>query len=214
LDKRNNKHKFVECFQPDISVLDTECRDFFSFDAGMGNENFNEFLKEDAEEYRLAGNGVTYIVWNIIDEKNKDIVAFFTVSANAIPYIDRIRIEEDEAEIYEEQFDEENWGIPVLEIKMFAVDYRYQDVFYVYEEQELPIAVWCLYAIIQYATQLLHSVLGFKALFLHSVPDAEQFYLKNGFQNMKVNMQPFACVDSDMKPVWLPLKDIHMNYDE
>lgn len=218
MNEKNSNHKFIKHFNPDISVLNTECWDFFDFNAGAGNENFNDFLTKDADKYRVDGNGVTYVIWNVSEEENKensrDIVAYFTLSSNAIPYIDRIRIDENERLTSDERFDEENWGIPVLEIKMFAVDDKYQDRFYVYEEQALPIAVWCLYAIINYASELLKYVLGFKALFLHSVPEAEKFYLRNGFQDMRLNMQPFACIDSEMRPMWLPLRDIHMNYEK
>lgn len=218
LNERNSNHKYIKHFNPDISVLDTECRDYFDFNAGEGNENFNDFLMYEADKYRLDGNGVTYGVWNVLEEKDKensrDIVAYFTLSANAIPYIDRIMIDESEILMSGEKFDEENWGISVLEIKMFAVDDNYQDGFYTFEEQALPIAVWCLYAIINYANTLLSSVLGFKALFLHSVPEAEKFYLRNGFREMRVNMHPFACIDSEMRPMWLPLRDIHMNYEK
>lgn len=108
MKEKNNEHQYIKKFYPDISVLNTDCRDFlFSFDAGIGNENFNDFLQNEAD-----------------------------------------------------------------------------------------------------------SVLGFKALFLHSVPQAETFYLKNGFRDMKINMQPFASVDSDMRPMWLPLKNVHMNYEK
>ena len=219
MKEKNNNHQYIEKFYPDISVLNTDCRDFlFSFNAGTGNENFNEFLQSEAEEYRLNGNGVTYVIWNTLYNDDmqitKEIVGYFTLSSNAIPYIDRIRLDENEIVENGDEFDEENWGIPVLEIKMFAVNDKYQDVFYNYEEEELPIAAWCLFAIINYAKLLLDSVLGFKALFLHSVPQAESFYLKNGFRDMKINMQPFASVDSDMRPMWLPLKNVHMNYEK
>ena len=204
--EKNSRHQYINEFNPDITVLDTDYReDLTDFDAGIGNENFNVFLKKDVDEYRNEGNGVTYIIWNITyDEiigETKDIVAYFTLAANAIPYIDRIKYEKETSESGE--YDEENWGVPVLEIRMFAVNDKYQDV----------LAAWCLLAIVNYANYMLNFVLGFKALFLHSVPDAELFYLKNGFQDMRINMQPFANVDSDMRPMWLPLKDIHMNYE-
>ena len=219
MDKKNNIHKYVNTFNPDISVMNTECRDYlFDFHAGIGNENFNDFLKKEADEYRTNGNGVTYIIWNNTydndTEETKDIVAYFTLSANAIPYIDRIKLDEDEIAECGMKYDEQTWGIPVLEIKMFAVNNKYQDVFYMHNGQALPIAAWCLLAIINYAKLLLDTVLGFKALFLHSISEAEQFYLKNGFQDMTHNMLPFASIDSDMRPMWLPLKNIHMNYDK
>lgn len=199
--------------------MNIDCRDYlFDFHAGIGNENFNDFLKKEANEYRTNGNGVTYIIWNNTYDNEakeaKDIVAYFTLSANAIPYIDRIKLDEDEIATCGMKYDEQTWGIPVLEIKMFAVNNKYQDVFYMHRGQALPIAAWCLLAIINYAKLMLDTVLGFKALFLHSILEAEQFYLKNGFQDVTYNMLPFTSIDSDMRPMWLPLKNIHMNYEK
>ena len=125
--EKNSRHQYINEFNPDITVLDTDYReDLTDFDAGIGNENFNVFLK-------------------------KDIVAYFTLSANAIPYIDRIKYKNETNEL--EEYDEENWGVPVLEIKMFAVNDKYQDVFYTYEERELPVAAWCLLAVVNYANK-------------------------------------------------------------
>ena len=44
LNEKNSNHKYIKHFNPDISVLDKECRDLFEFNAGEGNENFNDFL--------------------------------------------------------------------------------------------------------------------------------------------------------------------------
>lgn len=215
MELKTKKREYITNFDPYISVLNPECRKFLTdFNAGAGNENFNEFLKDDADEYRLDGNGVTYVIWNKLNSVDKEVVGYFTLSANAIPYIDRIRLDENEVREMHKEFDEQNWGIPVVEIKMFAVQEKYQDLFYVLKHQELPISAWCLLAIIKYAENLLESVIGFKALFLHSVPEAESFYAQNGFQDMKMNMHPFASVDSDMRQMWMPLKKIHMNYDK
>ena len=97
---------------------------------------------------------------------------------------------------------------------MFAVDEQFQDVFYEFEGEDLPISAWVLRNIIDYANTLLDNMIGFKALFLHSLPEAEQFYYSNGFNPVEVNMQPLHCVDSDYKAMYLSLKGVHMNYDK
>ena len=61
---------------------------------------------------------------------------------------------------------------------------------------------------------LLDEVIGFKALFLHSLPEAESFYRANGFNPVEVNMQPLHSVDSEYKSMYLALKEVHMNYDK
>ena len=51
-------------------------------------------------------------------------------------------------------------------------------------------------------------------MFLHSLPNAENFYISNSFNPMEVNMQPLHSVDSDYKAMYLALKEVKMNYDE
>ena len=60
-------------------------------------------------------------------EAQRDVVGYYTLAATAIPYTDRIRLEEDEAREQRREFDEEICGISAIEIKMFAVDKKYQD---------------------------------------------------------------------------------------
>ena len=61
---------------------------------------------------------------------------------------------------------------------------------------------------------LSNSVLGFKAILLHSVPEAEEFYKTNGFHFVEVNMKPLHNLDSEYKAMYLTLRKVHMNYDE
>lgn len=217
--KSNLNRKHVESFNPDISVLSSEYRDYLrSFNAGRGFEQFNDFLAEDAFKECENGDGVTHIIWNVSQnedgEEKREIVAYYTLESNAIPYTDRIRLDEDEAITLGKEFDEEVCGISVLEIKMFAVHEKYQDMFYEFEGEDLPIAAWCIRYIVAYANYISESVLSFKALFLHAVPNSIEFYKKNDFQDISINMHPFTCPDSDFLPMWMPLKDIHMNYDK
>lgn len=110
------------------------------------------------------------------------------------------------------QFDIEICGISAIEIKMFAVNEKYQDLFFEYDGESLPVSAWVMQSIIDYAQTLMDEVVGFKALFLHSVPEAEKFYKINGFNPMEINMQPLHCVDSDYTAMYLALKEVQMNY--
>ena len=47
--------------------------------------------------------------------------------------------------------------------------------------------------IIDFAYSLLDEVIGFKALFLHSLPEAEGFYGANAFNPVEIDMQPLHC---------------------
>lgn len=224
MEKGNKeKHKHIQCLNPDVISLEQSYQDFFkeinTFNAGDEYENFNDFIKNEAIEYKSSGDGVTYIVWNVICDENKkekkrEIIAFYTLAATSIPYEDRIRLDEDEVAVLGKEFDIEVCGIPSVEIKMFAMNEKYQDVFFEYEGEDLPVSAWIIRSIIDYANSLINEVIGFKAIFLHSLPEAEQFYIKNGFHNMEINMQPLHCVDSEFKPMYLTLKNVYMNYDE
>lgn len=216
-------HKHIDSFNPDVMLAESAYQDFFSqimlFDAGNNYINFNDFIKEEAIQYAKDGNGVTHIVWNILyddvgKEISRDIVAYYTLAATAIPYEDRIRKDKKEAEETGEEFDIEICGISAVEIKMFAVNKKYQDLFYEYEGEDLPISAWVIKKIIDFAYSLMDSSLGFQALFLHSLPESEKFYLINGFNPVKINMQPLHCIDSEYKAMYLALKEVHINYDE
>lgn len=216
-------HNHIAYFNPDVMLLESAHRDFLSeiekFNAGNNYKNFNDFIIDDAIEYRDDGNGVTYIVWNVLydefsNEVKREIVSYYTLAATSIPYEDRIRRDEEEIQETGEEFDIEICGISAIEIKMFAVDEKYQDIFFEYDGEDLPISAWIMRSIIDYAYSLMDGVLGFKALFLYSLPEAENFYIANGFNPVEVNMQPLHCVDSEYKAMYLALKEVHMNYDE
>lgn len=216
----DREHTCIVYFNPDVEVYNKAHQDLlFGFNAGDGYDNFNDFVSKEAIEYANNGDGVTYLVWNIFcgedeSEIKRELVAYYTLAATSIPYIDRIRLDEDEAKILGKEFDTQTCGISALEIKMFAVNKKYQDTFYKYEGIELPISAWVMRKIIDHANSLIHTVLGFKAVFLHALPSAEKFYENNGFHPVEENMQPLHSVDSDYKAMYLALKEIHMTYED
>lgn len=219
----SNNRKYIDYFNPDVTRLGDIHQDFLSavddFDAGEHFKNFNDFISDDADGYRNDGDGVTYLVWNVFYgqddiEISRELVAYYTLAATAIPYEDRIRLDEDEAAELGAEFDIQICGISALEIKMFAVDNQYQDIFFCYEGEELPISAWIMRSIIDKANSLIDNVLGFKAVFLHAVPAAENFYLHNGFNYVEKNMHPLHTLDSNYKAMYLSLRPVHMNYDE
>ena len=69
-------------------------------------------------------------------------------------------------------------------------------------------------SIIDNVNDILNNVVGLKALFLHSLPNAEKFYEENGFKSMQINMHPFNSIDSEYKAMYLALREVHMNYDD
>lgn len=220
-ERNRNNREYLKDFNPDVSELSNcEHQDLlYKFNAGSGYENFNDFISKEACKYAEDGEGVTYVVFNnIYDEQgqlsNTEVVAYYTLAATSIPYEDRIRYDEEEEKIYGKKYDVQICGIPAVEIKMFAVDVKYQDLFYVYEDEELPVSAWIIKKIIDSTENIMLHTLGFKALFLHSVPNAEAFYEENGFHPVEVNMQPLHSIDSDYKAMYLSLREVQMNYDD
>lgn len=222
-NENRKTHNHVTYFNPDVMLLGSAHQDFIdairNFDAGEEYQNFNDFIIDEAIKYQEDGDGVTYVVWNVNydemgNELERDIVSYYTLAATAIPYEDRIRLDEEEAKEIGEEFNTEICGISALEIKMFAVTKKYQDVFFEFENEDLPVAAWIMRNIVDFAYSLLNGVVGFKALFLHSLPEAEMFYAANGFNPVEINMQPLHSIDSDYKAMYLSLKEVHMNYEK
>ena len=114
---------YIEYFNPDVVTLSNIHQDF-PFTAGVGYENFDDFVNDEAEDYASSGDGVTHLVFNVFyddigNEMSRELVLYYTLAATAIPYIDRIRLDEDEAKETGKEYDEQLCGIPALEIKMF-----------------------------------------------------------------------------------------------
>lgn len=158
-------------------------------------------------------DGVTYIVYNYIDSEKKEIVAFYTLSVSAIPYTDRWFIPEEERENPEIQYDEVECGISAIVINMFAVSEDYQDLFYIYNDIEKPIAAWILDNLIETIRELTNTVFSAKAILLHAVPEAESFYLQCGFDYVLPNMHTFYTMDSEFQAMYLPLVELKIHYD-
>ena len=205
--------KQIDVFKPKIERLDPVQDEFIpNFDAGDENFSFNCFIKDEAKQCSKLGQGATYVVLNetlnINGVINKEIISYYTLTSTAIPYEDKIKLDPEESGGCGEEYDIQVCGVPAVEMKMFAVSKNYQDVFYEYEGENLPIAAWILRRIVNYANSMITSIVGFQALFLHSVPEAENFYLKNGFRLIEENMKPLYCVDYDFKPMYLALREI------
>lgn len=89
-----------------------------------------------------------------------------------------------------------------------------EDDFYEFDGTDLPISAWIMRLIVLMLDNLIKTVLGFKVVYLHSLPEDINFYKRNGFEKVKVNMQPLYSVDDDYTPMFMPLRPFIMNYDE
>lgn len=215
-DNLTKTRKYIQTFNPVVVQANVQHQDYlYAFNAGDDYKNFNEFIYKEWEEYLENKDGVTFLVFDKSETTSKkEIVAFYTLCAGAIPYTDRWRIPEEELDESGEEFDEQECGIPSIEIKMFAVTEKYQDCFFVIDGEERPIAAWILHDIICTIESLTASTIAAKAIFLHAIPTAENFYLQNGFNYAHPSMHAFHDVDSEYAPMFLALTKLHIHYDE
>ena len=208
MESRNRR--FIDEFKPEIEGLNSATSAELSlFDAGKGFESFNDYIrinpetnKSEAMEDAENGKGTTHIIWNYKNDGSREIVAYFTLSVNVVPYDDGIE---------EENFELSNFpSISVMEINMFAVSSSYQDVFYNEYDMSLPISAWCIQFIIAYANMICEKHISFQGLFLHAVPTAEAFYKTNGFSPLPAYTKPLYSLDQNLTAMWLILKEIHL----
>lgn len=213
--KRINGHRYLDDFHPEKVLYSEEYKEYIEqFDAGSDNLSFNEFLYREAGDYSNNGDGTTYLVFNHLSNADKELVAYFTLCSSAIPYTDRWKLPAYESEEIGIEYDEKICGIPAIEIKMFAVSEKYQDVFFRYENEEKPIAAWILSDIIHMILCMKETLIGIKAVYLRSVPSAEEFYQRCGFDYILKPMNPFYCIDDEFKAMFIPFVKIDIHYDE
>lgn len=67
--------------------------------------------------------------------------------------------------------------------------------------------------IVNHVEATISDVMGIKAIFLHAVPEAEDFYKKNSFTALLENMNPLECIDSEFTPMYMSLRDVIINYE-
>ena len=97
---------------------------------------------------------------------------------------------------------------------MFAVSEKYQDVFCKENSTELPVAAKCLQLVIGYINNLSYNNISIQAIYLHSIPTAEKFYLNNGFLYIPSSATPLFSVDKGNKEMWLPIRKVLLENDD
>lgn len=201
---------YLNTFNPKIEGLNSANSSELSlFNAGKGFEVFNKYIQlnpdtriSEAMEDAECGKGTTHLIWNYKDDGSRDIVAYFTLSVNVVPYDDGIE---------DDYFELSNFpSISVVEIKMFAVSSTYQDIFFSHDNDSIPISAWCIRFIIAYTRMICEKYISFQGLFLHAVPTAEAFYRTNGFSPLPSYAKPLYSLDQDLTAMWLILKEVNL----
>ena len=157
MESKNNCSR-IEHFHPYIdSLKSATATDLSTFHAGEGYETFDTYISgKEAESDAKTGAGVTHLIWDELTKTTKELVAYFTITATVIPYDDGIDKNPRICDLP---------SIPSLEIKMFAVSEKYQDVLFKANDLDMPVSAWCMQAIIQYADNFSNNIAGIQALF-------------------------------------------------
>lgn len=200
--------KTIDNINLSISLLDKKHEVFFkNFKTGnkYPEKNLGDYLRNDAFNEMLSGDGVSYVVLELDEEDNPiDIVSYFTLVSSAMPYIYRTEGEEGE-EPYETMC-----GIPAIRIHMFAVNDKYQDVFYLGK----PIAAWVFELIINIINEKSQKDTGIKAIYLHTLPSAKSFYKRNKMLDAEKYMKPFSGMDDDLDVMYVFIREVKIVYEQ
>ena len=97
---------------------------------------------------------------------------------------------------------------------MFAIDERYQHLPYSAEKEDGTFSDYIFRFVISKIYEFTEEICGADKVILYAVPKAKNFYEKNGFNLVTVNMKPLHCLDSEFESMYLALREIHMNYDK
>ena len=132
-----------------------------SFDCG--NKDINDYLKKVDKVFN-DGMGVTKL---IINEDETKLIGFYTLASSSML----------------QTIDKYNRALPAIEIKMFAMDLKYQDILcYKDMEYEKYTFISALFSdIIDDIVDLSNDIIGIKYIILQSVPKAIKFYRRSSF---------------------------------
>lgn len=198
-------HKTIDKFSPQITILRKEHREYLrNFKTGLKypEKGLGDYINSDAFDDLITGDGVSYIVFQTDGDNIIDVVSFFTLVSSAIPYMYRTI---DDSEIYEVMC-----GIPAIRIHMFAVNQKYQDVFW----NDKPISALVFETIINIIDEKSKTDFGIKAIYLHALPSSEKFYLKNNMLKAEEYMRPFAGDDDDLSTMYVFIREVKIVFEK
>ena len=192
--------KTIENFNPVIETLSEEnvglISNFF-----VGEKAFDDFIKKEAINDMISGDGVTYLIINEVNKR--EIVAYYTISSSSIHTIDRYDFEDED--VPQDEKREHFSPISAFLIKMFAVNEKYQDTYY---NDEL-VASLILKNIIFDLYDMSTSVVGAKRIILCAVEKAKKFYKLNNFEEFDGKYTLFDKIDAqDNYPMYLALHKV------
>lgn len=128
-----------------------------------GNEVINNYLKNNAYNDSKA---TTFIV---LDTKLNEIICYYSLNCSGF-VIDNGN----------------NFTIyPAVEIKMFAIDEKYQHMPYSESIEDGNLSDMLFSEVIGFIYSFTDNFCGADKVILYSVPEAESFYIRNGFKRFE-----------------------------
>ncbi len=197
---RIKKLKIILDLNLHIELLDKK-HEFTCKTLNFGKEEFNLFLNYDAYNNMTSGDGVTYVVTNILNGK-ENIIAYFQLSAFALHFKDEFDFEDDKVPKKKKK----TRYIPINSflINMFAVDKKYQDSVC----NGMIVSDIIFKYIIAFIEEMSKTTIGGKIIILCSVKDAISFYKRNNFKPLNEYMTLFDKYIDGEKPMYLGLYDL------
>lgn len=128
-------------------------------DFSCGRDALDDKLKQMRED----DEGTTYV---LIDLDNNKIIGYCTYTTSGL----RLSYEKDKI------------TQPAVEIKYFAISKDYQHKSY---EDDLNFSDYMICKIIERLIEISEEIISFRYILLYSVPEAINFYKKNGFSLFK-----------------------------
>jgi hypothetical protein len=128
-----------------------------------GNEVINEYLKKEAY---MDTQATTFL---IVSNSDRQVIAYYSLNCSGFVVGD-----EKKFTIY-----------PAVEIKMFAIDERYQHMPYSTDDEDGNLSDMLFSDVIGYIYAFTDNMCGADKVILYSVPNAESFYIRNGFKRFE-----------------------------
>lgn len=128
-----------------------------------GNEVINLYLREEALDDTKAK---TFIV---VDTELNKIICYYSLCCSGF-----IISSANKFTIY-----------PAVEIKMFAIDEEYQHMRYSEDVEDGNLSDMLFAEVISFIYDFTEECCGADEIILYSVPDAENFYIRNGFKRFE-----------------------------
>ena len=151
-----------------------------------GNEVINDYLKNKACDDTQA---VTFIVK---DMDSSEVICYYSLSCSGL--------------ILEHGHANKITVYPAVEIKMFAIDEKYQHLPYSEDADEGNLSDMLFSDVISYIYDFTDNQCGADKIILYSVPDARSFYIRNGFCEFREFMKPSeSWFTDDCEPMYMDM---------